>query len=79
MGIVGLDELAYMIEIPLAPVEGDEFAGYHLVFGKSVPVAFERDDDGSVIGLVVGKGDLTRSASRLHRHGDEGEHDDDGT
>ncbi len=68
--IVGFDELAYLIEIPLSPVSGDEFAAYHLVFGRPVKVTFERGDGGAVNGLAVGDGDLVRRGRTLHEHGE---------
>jgi CubicO group peptidase (beta-lactamase class C family) len=89
--VVGFDQLAYEVEIPLGPAAGDEFAGYHLVFGRPVKVTFTRGDDGAVNGLAVGEGDLARGAFRLHEHSDgcghedesehekEGERDDDGS
>jgi len=70
--IVGLDELAYEVAVPLAQTSDGTFVGYHLVFGKPIPTAFERDDDGKVVALLIG--DAGTRAVRLHTHEHHDEH-----
>jgi hypothetical protein len=70
--IVGLDELAYEVAVPFAQTPDGTFAGYHLVFGRPIPAAFERDDDGEIVALLIGDG--ARRALRLHTHEDDDEH-----
>ncbi len=73
--VIGLDELAFEVAIPLARVSENEFVGYHLVFGRNHRVGFELADDGDVTALVVRDGEEGVVATRLHSHDhDHAEH-----
>jgi hypothetical protein len=74
--LVGFDQIVSDISMALAPVSETEFVAYNLAYRRGVPVTFVRGEDGSVVGLNVGRpGQVTSAIKRhTHEHGDEHEH-----
>lgn len=79
--LVGIDQQAFLISIPMVPVSETHFIGYHLGFARLHPLSFNLDGDGSVVSLQIGPHVASRlgEPGRRHDHGDEGVRDDNGS